>query len=52
MSTTHAIQTVIEILVAVALLVGFIYEPVVAEWEDRQKEKILRAWKKRKEYRK
>lgn len=52
MSTTHLIQTICEIVVAVALLVGFIYEPVVAEWEDRQKEKILRAFKKRKEYRK
>lgn len=52
MSTGHLIQTTLEILVAVALLIGFIYEPVVAEWEDRQKEKILRAFKKRKEYRK
>ena len=52
MSTTQWIQTIIEVIVGVALIIGFFYEPIVAEWEEKQKEKILRAFKKRKEYRK
>jgi hypothetical protein len=36
----------------VAIIIGFIYEPVIAEWERRQGEKMLKALKKRKEYRK
>ena len=52
MSTAHVIQTVIEVLVAVALIVGFFFEPVVATWERKQGEKILRAFNKRKGYKK
>lgn len=52
MSTAHLIQTIVEILVVGALIVGLIHEPVVAEWEDKQKEKVLKALKKRKAYRK
>lgn len=50
MSTAHVIQTVIESLVVVALIVGLIYEPVVAEWERKQGEKMLKAFNRKKEY--
>ena len=52
MSTAHVIQTIIEILVAVALIVGFVYEPIVSKWERKQGEKMLRAFNKRKMYQK
>lgn len=52
MSTTHVIQTILEILVVIAIIIGFIYEPVLAKWERKQGEKMLRAFNKRKEYRK
>lgn len=51
MSTTHWIQTIIEFLVVGAIIVGFIYEPILAKWEKKQGEKMLKAFKKRKEYR-
>ena len=50
MSTAHLIQTIIEVLVVAALIAGLIYEPIIADWEEKQKEKVLRAFKKRKEY--
>ena len=34
MSTAHLIQTVFEFLLVGALVVGFIYEPAIAEWEQ------------------
>lgn len=34
MSTPHLIQTIIEVLLVGALVVGFIYEPAIAEWEQ------------------
>ena len=52
MSTTHAIQTIIEVLMLIAVVSGIIYEPVLAEWERKQGEKMLKAFNKRKEYRK
>lgn len=52
MSTTHAIQTIIELLIIVAIIVGWAYEPILAEWEQRQGEKMLRAFNKRKQSRK
>lgn len=52
MSTTHAIQTVIEIFMIIAILVGIIYEPALAKWERKQGEKMLRAFKKMRGYRK
>lgn len=52
MSTTHVIQTVIEFLILIALVIGFIYEPALAKWERKQGEKILKAFNKRKDYRK
>ena len=51
MSTTQWLQTIIEVLVIGAIIVGFIYEPILAEWEEKQGEKMLKAFNKRKEYR-
>ena len=51
MSTAHLIQTAIEVVMVVALIIGGLYEPVLADWEEKQKEKVLKAFKKRKEYR-
>ena len=52
MSTLHWIQTVLELLVIAALILAFIYEPALAKWERKQGEKMLKAFNKRKEYRK
>ena len=51
MSTAHWIQTIFEVLVVVAVIIGGLYEPMLADWEEKQKEKVLKAFKKRKEYR-
>lgn len=51
MSTPHLIQTIIEEIVVVALIVGLFHEPIVTEWEERQKEKILKAFKERRKLR-
>ena len=34
MSSEHVIQTVIEVILVAALLVGFKYEDRIAEWEQ------------------
>lgn len=52
MSTTHYIQTVIEILMIVAIILAMVYEPVLVKWEEKQGQKMLKAFKKMKEYRK
>jgi len=52
MSTPHLIQTILEFLVVGAIIVGFVYEPALAKWEQKQGEKMLKAFNKRKEYRK
>ena len=52
MSTTHVIQTTFEILMLIAIIIAMVYEPVLAEWERRQGEKMLKAFKKMREYRK
>ena len=51
MSTAHAIQTTVEVLVIAVLLIGYFYQPILAKWEQKQKEKVLKAFNKRKEYR-
>ena len=51
MSTAHWVQTIFEVLMIAVLIVGFIYEPALAKWEQKQKEKVLKAFKKRREYR-
>ena len=52
MSTSHLITTIFEVLMVVAIIVGFIYEPAIANWEQKQGEKMLKALKVRKELRK
>ena len=52
MSATHYIQTIFEILLIVAVIVGLVYEPVIAKWEQKQSEKMLKAFNKRNQYRK
>lgn len=52
MSTTHYIQTVVEVLLIVAVIVAMVYEPVLVKWEEKQGEKMLKAFKKMKGYRK
>ena len=51
MSTAHLIQTIIEILFIVAILVGLVYEPILAKWEEKQGEKMLKAFKERRKLR-
>lgn len=51
MSTGHLIQTIIEVIVVGALIYGLFHEPIIAEWEEKQKEKVLKAFKHRKDYR-
>ena len=52
MNTAQYIQTIIEILLIVAVIVGFAYEPIIAKWEQKQGEKMLKAFNKMREYRK
>jgi hypothetical protein len=52
MSTLHIIQTIFEILLIAAVIAAVVYEPVLAKWEEKQGEKMLKAFKKMKEYRK
>lgn len=51
MSTSHWISTIFELLLIVLIILGFLYEPVIAKWERKQGEKMLRAFKERKRYR-
>ena len=39
MSTAHWVQTVIEGLAIVAIIVGFIYEPALVKWEEKPLQK-------------
>lgn len=52
MSTVHLIQTLCEVVVIALIIVGLIYEPALVKWEEKQKEKVLRALKERKALRK
>ena len=52
MSTLHWLQTIFEVLLIVAIILGFVYEPALAKWEKKQKEKVLKALKERKALRK
>ena len=52
MSTVHLIQTFCEVVVIALIIVGLIYEPALVKWEEKQKEKVLRALKERKALRK
>ena len=52
MSATYWVLTVVEILLIVLVVIGFVYEPDIAKWEKKQKEKVLKALKERKALRK
>lgn len=45
MSTIHLMQTIFEIIMVVTIIVGLIYEPSIAEWEQKVWKK-LKGWKK------
>lgn len=51
MSTLHWIQTIFELLLIVLIILGFLYEPLVAKWEQNQCKKMFRDFKERKRYR-
>ena len=51
MSTAHWIQTSLEVLMIAALILGFIYEPILVKWEEKQKEKVLKAFNDRRKLR-
>lgn len=51
MSTPHIIQTVLEVVVVALLIIGLIYEPILAKWEKRQGKKMLKAFKEMRRYR-
>ena len=48
MSTIHIIQTIVELLLFVLLVLSFIYEPMLVKWEEKQKTKVLKALKEKK----
>lgn len=52
MSAIQVIQTVIDILLLIAVVLSMVYEPLLIKWEDKQQEKLRKAFNKRKEYRK
>ena len=52
MITSNFFSTVLLIIIGFALVIGFMYEPMVARWEQKQKRKVLRALKKMREFRK
>lgn len=51
MSTLHTILTVLEIVLVAGVIIAVFCEPAIARWEDKQKEKVLRALKDRRKYR-
>lgn len=51
MSTAHLIQTIIEFILLGLIVLCIIYEPALAKWEKKQGEKMLKAFNKRKVYR-
>ena len=52
MSKVHLILTIFESLIIALIILGAIYEPVLAAWEEKQKNKVLKALKERKALRK
>ena len=52
MSTIHYLQTGLEVVMLVALVLGIIYEPAIAKWEEKKKEKVLKAFNDRRKFRK
>ena len=52
MSAVHLILTIFEILIIALIILGAFYEPVIADWEEKLKNKVLKALKERKALRK
>ena len=52
MSTIHYLQTGLEVVMVVAVILGIIYEPAIAKWEEKKKEKVLKAFNDRRKFRK
>ena len=46
------IQTGFEIVLVALVVLGIIYEPALAKWEEKKKAKVLKALKERKALRK
>ena len=51
MNKAHLILSVIEIVLISAVVMGFLFEPVLVKWEEKQKQKVMTAWKNRKKRR-
>lgn len=51
MTNLHIIQTIVEIVLIALIITGIVYEPIVAKWEEKQKQKVMKAWKNRKKFR-
>ena len=51
MSTLQWIRTFLDVVAIVVLVLGFIYEPLLIKWEEKQKEKVFKAWKQRRKFR-
>ena len=52
MSTIHYLLTGFEVVMVVAVILGIIYEPAIAKWEEKKKEKVLKAFNVRRKFRK
>ena len=52
MSTIHYLLTGFEVVMVVAVILGIIYEPAIAKWEENKKEKVLKAFNDRRKFRK
>lgn len=50
MSTAHTIQTLFEIGLIALVIVCWVYEPLLARWERKQKRKVLKAFKEKRRY--
>lgn len=52
MSTIHYLLTGFEVVMVVVVILGIIYEPAIAKWEENEKEKVLKAFNDRRKFRK
>ena len=51
MTTGQWIQTIIEVLMLIAVIASLVYEPILVNWEEKHKEKVMKAWKQRRKFR-
>ena len=51
MSTIQWVQTIFEVLLLMAVIASMVYEPILVKWEEKQKEKVLKAFNDRKKFR-